>query len=54
MLIGTHSRVIEGKLIELLYKNGRYLNREKPSSCMGMSQLPWGYDRGRWLPMWRE
>jgi FkbM family methyltransferase len=30
MLIGTHSRVIEGKLIDLLYRNGWYLHREKP------------------------
>ena len=30
MLIGTHSRVIEGKLIETLYKHGWYLHREKP------------------------
>ena len=30
MLIGTHSRVIEGKLIEFLYKHGWYLHREKP------------------------
>jgi hypothetical protein len=30
MMIGTHSRTIEGKLIELLYKHGWYLHREKP------------------------
>ena len=30
MLIGTHSRVIEGKLIETLYKHRWYLHREKP------------------------
>jgi len=30
MMIATHSRVIEGKLIELLYENGWYLHREKP------------------------
>lgn len=30
MMIATHSRVIEGKLIDLLYKNGWYLHREKP------------------------
>lgn len=30
MMIATHSRVIEGQLIELLYRNGWYLHREKP------------------------
>jgi FkbM family methyltransferase len=30
MLVATHSRVIEGKLIELLYKNGWHMHREKP------------------------
>lgn len=30
MMVATHSRVIEGELIELLYQNGWYLHREKP------------------------
>ena len=30
MMIATHSRTIEGKLIELLYRNGWYLHKEKP------------------------
>ena len=30
MMIGTHSRVIEGALIELLYANGWTLELEKP------------------------
>lgn len=30
MMIATHSRVIEGKLVDLLYDNGWYLQREKP------------------------
>ena len=30
MMIGTHSRVIEGALIELLYANGWRLELEKP------------------------
>jgi hypothetical protein len=30
MMIATHSRAIEGELIQLLYKNGWYLHREKP------------------------
>ena len=30
MMVGTHSRVIEGNLIDLLYQNGWYLELEKP------------------------
>ena len=30
MMIATHSRAIEGKLIELLFKHGWQLHREKP------------------------
>jgi FkbM family methyltransferase len=30
MMIGTHSRVIEGALIDLLYRNGWHLELEKP------------------------
>jgi hypothetical protein len=30
MMIATHSRAIEGRLVDLLYENGWYLYREKP------------------------
>lgn len=30
MMVATHSRVIEGKLVELLHSNGWHLHREKP------------------------
>jgi len=40
MMIATHSRVIEGKLIELLYDNGWYLHREKPCIVDWHSDAP--------------
>ncbi|HUN22387.1 MAG TPA: DUF4214 domain-containing protein [Anaerolineales bacterium] len=40
MLIGTHSRVIEGKLIDLLYRNGWYLHREKPCQVNWQTNEP--------------
>lgn len=40
LVIGTHSRVIEGKLIELLYASGWYLHREKPCRANWTASVP--------------
>jgi len=40
MMIATHSRVIEGRLVELLYSNGWRLHREKPCRVKWNSNAP--------------
>jgi FkbM family methyltransferase len=40
MMIATHSRIIEGKLIELLWGSGWYLHREKPCIVDWHSSAP--------------
>ena len=40
MVIGTHSRVIEGALIDLLYRNGWHLELEKPCRVAWSSSEP--------------
>lgn len=40
MMIATHSRTIEGKLIDLLYRNGWYLHREKPCRVEWAKSMP--------------
>ena len=40
MLVGSHSRKIEGDLIDLLYRNNWLLFREKPCRFWGMARSP--------------